>query len=790
MAEVDQTVAAQIKPPTAPDVTGPITSLAQMQYWAAQGQRASADAALANQNVAAGQALLAAKQRAVQSIQGGMPADEAVNKSGLGVFDPTGSTATLANVATGNTLKANRDYAAANPGLAGAGAGPEYAAKAATAVPAATADVAKTQIANAQAKTQLFGQIGSMMQDPSPAARAQTIAFAKSVGAPQELIDQAAALPDDQYVMAGRHFQQAALTPEKYIENTGQPDYNKGVAKAATTVEKLGPGESIVAAPGSSAAMNGRPVPAMPTPGAPASMAAAATPGQPASGPNYYGLIAQREGGGNPTAVNKTSGAGGLFQFLPSTWASVRAAHPELGLSPNGFTDGSQAGVSQQIAAMKAFTADNAKQLSGSGVAVNDQTLRMAHFLGAGGAAQFIKAGAQNPDAIAAQLFPKEAKANPTIFYANGTQPRTLSQVYQVMTKGFGPGLSINAPGGPGGVVMGQGAPLAQPGGSPPPTPTAPVLPPPAAPASPAPPQAPAALPAPPAAAQSQPVAAPAPAPVAAPPAQAPAAINAPPLIPAGSSTPTAAAAVAPQPQNAGLETVASGMSKAALAEQEAQGKNYGELPGQLDKDASGAKDLITNIEEMQHHVGTWQMGKWADQEENAREGGQSIAHFFGINTPEWDQKIADFQAFNKLAANLPRAAAKELGSRTGIQELNLLGKSFPAPTTSEGGFEVIAPQLKGLADFKVAKQQAANQWRAANGNSVGPASFAGGKDFQTVWNENASPTAFVIHRMAQENPRALQAALARMKSQPGGQVALDNIIKQTKWAADAGLLQ
>jgi hypothetical protein len=35
------------------------------------------------------------------------------------------------------------------------------------------------------------------------------------------------------------------------------------------------------------------------------------------------GCIISRESGGNPRAVNPYSGAGGLFQFLPSTWRSL-----------------------------------------------------------------------------------------------------------------------------------------------------------------------------------------------------------------------------------------------------------------------------------------------------------------------------------------------------------------------------------------------------------------------------------------------------------------------------------
>ncbi|MGH3300962.1 MAG: transglycosylase family protein [Streptosporangiaceae bacterium] len=34
----------------------------------------------------------------------------------------------------------------------------------------------------------------------------------------------------------------------------------------------------------------------------------------------FEACVIQRESGGNPAIVNQSSGAGGLFQFLPSTW--------------------------------------------------------------------------------------------------------------------------------------------------------------------------------------------------------------------------------------------------------------------------------------------------------------------------------------------------------------------------------------------------------------------------------------------------------------------------------------
>lgn len=58
---------------------------------------------------------------------------------------------------------------------------------------------------------------------------------------------------------------------------------------------------------------------ATPAPSPTASSAPVSTGGMSA----FEACVIQHESGGNPTAVNPTSGAGGLFQFLPSTWANL-----------------------------------------------------------------------------------------------------------------------------------------------------------------------------------------------------------------------------------------------------------------------------------------------------------------------------------------------------------------------------------------------------------------------------------------------------------------------------------
>ena len=72
-------------------------------------------------------------------------------------------------------------------------------------------------------------------------------------------------------------------------------------------------------------------IPAPPPPPPVSAAAPVAAPvTQPASTATYSGAsgsyqscVIAAESGGNPSAVNPSSGAGGLYQFLPSTWAAL-----------------------------------------------------------------------------------------------------------------------------------------------------------------------------------------------------------------------------------------------------------------------------------------------------------------------------------------------------------------------------------------------------------------------------------------------------------------------------------
>jgi hypothetical protein len=222
------------------------------------------------------------------------------------------------------------------------------------------------------------------------------------------------------------------------------------------------------------------------------------------------------------------------------------------------------------------------------------------------------------------------------------------------------------------------------------------------------------------------------------------------------------------------------------IAEQKTAGTEYGKVPAELDKAATAAKTTNTTLDNMAAASDSWRMGKWADKEESVREGLQAVAQSLGVKTPGLDNKIADYQDFVKQSGQILRQASHDTSSRVGVQEMQLISKSLPNPELSEGGFKQVATQMKGLNDFAIAKQQAAADWKAKNGGSLGP--DKGGKDFQASWNAQASPAAFILHRMQVENPAMLQNLIGTMSKTPEGKEALKNMKTQLQWANDQGL--
>jgi hypothetical protein len=168
---------------------------------------------------------------------------------------------------------------------------------------------------------------------------------------------------------------------------------------------------------------------------------------------DYLLQTAMRESSLNPQAKAQTSSATGLFQFLDATWLqTMKEQGPRLGYQQyadqievnGGNYQVRDPQVRAQILKLRedpqvasdlaaAFTKSNGDYLRAKfGRQPSAGELYIAHFLGAQGAEKMFNAGLQNPDQIAANLFPRQAQANKSIFYDEG-QPRTIRQVYRAL---------------------------------------------------------------------------------------------------------------------------------------------------------------------------------------------------------------------------------------------------------------------------------------------------------------------------------------------------------------------
>ncbi len=161
---------------------------------------------------------------------------------------------------------------------------------------------------------------------------------------------------------------------------------------------------------------------------------------------------ANTESSFNPNAKARSSSAKGLYQFIDSTWLQMVRDHGDnhgLGhyadmIDARGRVKDPQ--IKKQILGLRTnpeksalfaaeYASDNQKYLKrvlGKEKDIGSTELYLAHFMGPGGAAGFLKAHDRSPNAAAAYIFPREARANPNIFYeGNSGRARSLEEIYQ-----------------------------------------------------------------------------------------------------------------------------------------------------------------------------------------------------------------------------------------------------------------------------------------------------------------------------------------------------------------------
>src|SRR5260370_12866998 len=163
---------------------------------------------------------------------------------------------------------------------------------------------------------------------------------------------------------------------------------------------------------------------------------------------------ARQESGLHADAKSGTGTAAGLFQFIESTWMQmvqrfgakygIGDLAKQVALDGAGHAHVTDAATRRQILDLRtdprlsaAFAAEYTKANQAEveralGRPVGNTDLYMAHFLGAGGATEFLKAMRSNASPIAADLLPEAAAPNHAAVDDNRTgAPRTLTEISQ-----------------------------------------------------------------------------------------------------------------------------------------------------------------------------------------------------------------------------------------------------------------------------------------------------------------------------------------------------------------------
>ncbi|MAF98134.1 MAG: hypothetical protein CMH26_05820 [Micavibrio sp.] len=164
------------------------------------------------------------------------------------------------------------------------------------------------------------------------------------------------------------------------------------------------------------------------------------------TGVNFAYMLqqARAESNFNDNVQAKSSSASGLYQFIESTWMNmVERYGDKYGIETEGKSRSeilelrNDAEISANMAAE--FASENERFLESNwGGDIGSTELYFAHFMGAGGAASFLKSHDENPMQAAADLFPQAARANYNVFYERETgRARSLDEVYAFFDKKF-----------------------------------------------------------------------------------------------------------------------------------------------------------------------------------------------------------------------------------------------------------------------------------------------------------------------------------------------------------------
>lgn len=159
----------------------------------------------------------------------------------------------------------------------------------------------------------------------------------------------------------------------------------------------------------------------------------------------YLMSKAAAESNFDPEAEARTSSATGLYQFLDSTWMEMvekyGAKHGlgDMRAAPKGEILALRRDPEMAARMAAEFAAQNKRVLEQNlpHREIGNTDLYMAHFLGAGGASEFLKQMEENPFQSGALRFPEAARANRNVFFDSQGRARNLGEIHQFFSRKF-----------------------------------------------------------------------------------------------------------------------------------------------------------------------------------------------------------------------------------------------------------------------------------------------------------------------------------------------------------------
>jgi hypothetical protein len=226
-----------------------------------------------------------------------------------------------------------------------------------------------------------------------------------------------------------------------------------------------------------------------------------------------------------------------------------------------------------------------------------------------------------------------------------------------------------------------------------------------------------------------------------------------------------------------GMPVIQKGLSPLEHSSAEARGTKLEAFGEQLDKDAESAQQNNFLLDNMRRESQTWQLGKFADVKNNALAYLQGFANTFSIPTTGLDQRVGDFQSFNKSGVELVRQAVRQTSARAAYQEFQIIAGALPNAEMSPKAFSQIADQMQGVNDYRIAMQSAAQTWRGTHNGTL--------DGFQQAWNQSITPAAFLVHRMSGED---LTTMTANLQKTAEGRATIANLQREIATAQQLGL--